>query len=258
MRIAIIGTGHMGSWFVRELAEGHQVAVYDSDPAKMEGLEGVEPLRELAQLEAFEPQMLLNAVSLKHTAEAFESVLPYLPEGCLLADIATIKGDIPGLYQAHRFPFVSVHPMFGPRFADLHQISGENAVIVSESDERGKAFFREFFEAFDLKIFEYSFAMHDELMGVSLTLPFSASIAFSACAAEHAVPGTTYARHKDIARKLFQEDDYLLAEVLFSPNSIKQLDRITAGLEFLKHVIKAKDYEEAERFFNKLRGQLSG
>jgi prephenate dehydrogenase len=147
--------------------------------------------------------------------------------------------------------------MFGPRFADLQQLSDENAVIISESDERGKAFFREFFAAFNLDVFEYSFSRHDQLMGVSLTLPFSASIAFAACAADETVPGTTYAGHKEVARKLFQEDDYLLAEVLFNPTSLKQLERITHALEFLKHVIRAKDYEEAETFFNKLRKNLS-
>ena len=33
MKIAVIGTGHMGAWFARELAqEGHTLAVFDKNP----------------------------------------------------------------------------------------------------------------------------------------------------------------------------------------------------------------------------------
>ena len=97
---------------------------------------------------------------------------------------------------------------------------------------------------------------HDELMSYSLTLPFASSIVFSACVTTHAVPGTTFSRHKRIAQRLLKEDNYLLADVLFNPHSIKQLEIICSRLELLKHIIKARDYEEAQKFFNKLRKNL--
>jgi hypothetical protein len=34
------------------------------------------------------------------------------------------------------------------------------------------------------------------------------------------------------------------------------VENIVHRLEFLKHVIRAKDYEEAQKFFNKLRENL--
>ena len=40
--------------------------------------------------------------------------------------------------------FVSTHPMFGPTFGKMKDLSNENAIIIKESDEEGKAFFREF------------------------------------------------------------------------------------------------------------------
>ena len=58
------------------------------------------------------------------------------------------------------------------------------------------------------------------------------------------------------AKGVLSEDDHLLAEILFNPKSLPQLEKITAKLEFLKHIIKAKDYEEAKRFFNKLRKNI--
>lgn len=252
-KIAVLGAGHMGSWFIRELKQNYPVAVFDINTEKLNEFEGITPLKDISDLKTFQPQLLINAVSLKHTVEAFEKAVPFLPEGCLIADIASIKGNIPVFYLKQKFPFVSIHPMFGPHFANLHQIKDENVILISESNDQGIEFFKDFFKIFNLKIFEYSFAVHDELMADALTLPFSSSIVFSACKSTSTVPGTTYRRHKEIAWKLLQEDDYLLAEVLFNPTSFKQLEKITTSLEFLKHVIKAKDYEEAERYFDRLR-----
>ncbi|MCP4214590.1 MAG: prephenate dehydrogenase [bacterium] len=258
MRIAVIGTGHMGMWFIRELAKSHPVAVFDTDSQKMEAVSGdsIVKLELLSELETFRPQMVVNAVSLKNTVEAFQVLLPYLGGECMLVDIATIKGSIPDFYEICGRPFVSVHPMFGPRFTDLHSLKGENAVIISESHEDGKEFFREFFRDFGLTLFEYTFAQHDRLMGRTLTLPFASSIVFSACVTGGTVPGTTYKRHKEIARKLMEEDDYLLAEVLFNAVSLEQVEKITSSLEFSKHVIRDRDHEEAGRFFKRLRKNL--
>lgn len=256
MKIALIGTGHMGSWFARELMSDHEVAVYDTEAEKMNRLEGVTRLDGIAELDSFKPQLLMNAVSLKHTIPVFEEVGFYIDRSCVIVDIASVKGEIPNYYQRSPFPFVSIHPMFGPHFANLHQLKDENVIIISESHQNGKAFFQKFFERFNLKIFEYSFEEHDQLMAYSLTLPFASSIVFSACVTTNTVPGTTFSRHRQIAQKLLLEDDFLLSEVLFNKNSISQLENIVHRLEFLKHVIRAKDYEEAQKFFNKLRENL--
>ena len=57
----------------------------------------------------------------------------------------------------------------------------------------------------------------------------------------------------EIARGLLSEDDFLLGEIIFGPHSLEQLEKVTNRLEFLKHVIKGRDYEEARAFFAKLR-----
>ena len=49
MKIALIGTGHMGSWFARELMSDHEVAVYDVDGKKMAALNGVISLKNPAE-----------------------------------------------------------------------------------------------------------------------------------------------------------------------------------------------------------------
>lgn len=255
MKIAIVGAGKMGAWLARELArdQEHMVAAYDKDPEQLKPLEGVRPLASLAELQEFQPELLINAVSLQHTIPAFESVLVHLPRTCLIADVASIKGELPKFYAKAGLRFVSVHPMFGPTFATMDSLREENAVIIQESDHAGKTFFRDFFAKRGVRVFDFTFDEHDRMMAYSLSTPFASSLVFAACMDKAIVPGSTFSRHRKIARGLLSEDDHLLAEILFNPYTLPQLDKITARLEFLKHIIRGRDFEEAKRFFDKLR-----
>ena len=94
------------------------------------------------------------------------------------------------------------------------------------------------------------------MIAYSLTLPFASTMVFAACMDNTAVPGTTFRKHLEIARGLLSEDDYLLAEILFNPYSLAQLEKVTSRLDFLKHVILARDFEEAQRFFGNLRENI--
>jgi prephenate dehydrogenase len=257
MRIAILGVGLMGSWLAGELAKEHDVAVYDVDEEKAKACAKVRVLPRLDEVARFNPELLINAVSLQHTRAAFEMAVPLLSPTCILADIASVKGGIVGYYENSPFKFVSVHPMFGPTFADLAALKEESAIIIRNSDPEGAAFFREFFTGLNLKVFEYTFDEHDRMMAYSLTIPFISSLAFAACVDGTAVPGTTFARHMKIARGLLSEDDHLLAEILFNPYSLPELDRITAKLEHLKHIIKERDHEEIALFLQRLRRNIT-
>lgn len=262
MRIAILGAGKMGSWLAGQLCKGNEVAVLDNDPSRtaalVGGLAGVKQLNGLDELADFAPEMLLNAVSLQNTIDAFRAAAPHLPKGCILADVASIKASLEEYYRGCGFRFVSVHPMFGPTFADMESLKEENAVIIKGSDSEGAEFFRALFAGLGIRVFEYTFAEHDRMMAYSLTTPFTASLVFAACMDGTAVPGSTFARHRRIARGLLSEDDHLLAEILFNEHSVPQLDRITSRLEFLKHIIRGRDREELKRFLDGLRKNVGG
>ncbi len=251
MKIAILGCGKMGSWLCRELSKQHEVVAYDSDQAKLKNAPA-KPIS-AADLKTFSPDLLINAVSLGKTIEAFESVVQFLPEKCILSDVASLKGALPSFYASCGFHFASVHPMFGPTFSNLESLREENAVVIKEGDEEAKRFFKNFFSGLGVKVFEFSFKEHDEMMAYSLTTPFVSSLVFASCIDGTAVPGSTFLRHRKIARGLLAEDSHLLAEVLFNPRSVKQIERINSKLEFLKHVIKDRDYAEAKKLFEKLR-----
>ena len=256
MKIAIIGAGHMGSWLVMEFSRYNEVCVYDLDQSKAEKIQNAAILKEYAELKAFKPEMLINAVSLQNTLEAFDSTVSYLPPECIISDVASVKEGISDYYKKSAFRFASVHPMFGPTFSNVEQLKNENVIIIKESDPKGVLFFRDFFKNLGLNIYEYSFDQHDQMTAYSLTLPFASTMVFAACMNTTAVPGNTFKKHREIAKGLLSEDDYLLAEILFNPYSLDQLEKVTSRLEFLKHVIKGKDSEEAIKFFNRLRENI--
>lgn len=256
MKILILGAGHMGTWFVTMLASNHEVAVYDINDKRVHSLRNVKRIGMYSEISDFDPELMLNAVSLQNTIRAFESSRPYLSSDCIISDVASVKGNIPDFYHKSPFRFVSVHPMFGPTFSNVDRLSDENVIIIKESDEKGKLFFRNLFNGLGLSIYEYSFNEHDRMIAYSLTLPFASTMVFGACMDNTAVPGTTFKKHLEIAKGLLAEDDYLLSEILFNKYSLPELEKVTSRLDFLKHVIRAKDFEEAAKFFDRLRNNI--
>jgi prephenate dehydrogenase len=256
MKIVILGTGHMGSWLTRELSCEDEVAVYDTDERKSVGLSTVSRLSHPREIKEYQPDLLINAVSLQHTVAVFEETASYLRNDCMIGDVASVKGEIADYYNRAGFRFVSVHPMFGPTFADMETLKEENGVIISESCREGRDFFHRLFTKLGLRIFDYSFEEHDNMMAYSLSVPFVSSMMFAGCVDAKTVPGTTFKRQMTLARHLLSEDDHLLAEILFNRHSIDQLGRMTSQLEFLKHIIKARDYDVAKELFARLRENI--
>jgi len=257
MRIVVFGCGRMGSWMAGELAKAHDVHIYDAIPDKARRVPGCRPIERREDIARLKPDVMVNAVDLARTVEAFREVELLLPPDCLICDLASIKGSLPEYYRKAKFRFGSCHPMFGPTFADPATLGEESAVIIAESDPAAKDFLERFFRGTSVRIRVCSFDEHDRMMAYALTLPFVASMVFAACLDQPPVPGTTFKRHLDIAGKLLGEDDGLLSEILFNPHSLLQLEKVTRRLEFLKHIIAARDGEEAGRFFAGLRGNLA-
>jgi prephenate dehydrogenase len=258
MKIVILGTGHMGAWLARELSGENEVAVYDIDGRKPAALKNVSRLSHTREIEGFQPELLINAVSLQHTIAAFEETSSFLRNDCIICDVASVKGEIVDYYRKAGFRFASIHPMFGPTFADMESLKEENAVIITDSCGEGREFFQRLFLRLKVRVFQYSFEEHDRMMAYSLAMPFVSSMIFAACVSTETVPGTTFKRHLEIARNLLSEDDQLLSEILFNSHSLLELDRITSRLEFLKHIIRGRDYEEIAQFFGGLRGNIAG
>ena len=259
MKILIFGAGKMGAWFVESLCLEHEVAVFDKSKKKLRYFFNAHRFVSYEEIRGFNPDLLINAVSLQHTKEAFDEVIPYLSKECILSDITSVKNGLDQYYQEKGMRFVSTHPMFGPTFANVRELSNQNAVIIKESDEEGKKFFRDFYDSFSLKIFEYTFEEHDKTTAYSLSIPFSSTMVFAASMKKQEAPGTTFKKHLEIARGLlFSEDDYLLTEILFNPYTLDQIENVHSKLDRLIGLIKERNTDELIAFFNEMRNNIKG
>ncbi|MDR2627737.1 MAG: prephenate dehydrogenase/arogenate dehydrogenase family protein, partial [Dysgonamonadaceae bacterium] len=179
MRILILGAGKMGSFFTDILSFDHELAVYDCDPKRLRFIYNTIRMAKQEEIKDFRPELVINCATVKYTLEAFKQVLPYLPANCILSDIASVKTGLETFYKTAEHPFVSSHPMFGPTFADLNDLSAQSAIIISESDHLGKVFFKDLYNSLKLNIFEYTFDMHDRTIAYSLSIPFASTLVFA-------------------------------------------------------------------------------
>ena len=256
MRILILGAGKMGSFFTDVLSFQHETAVYDVDPKRLRFVYNTYRFTTLEEIAEFKPELVINAATVKYTIDAFKQVLPALPKDCILSDIASVKTGLKEFYEGCGFRYVSTHPMFGPTFANLDNLSRENAIIISEGDYMGRIFFKDLYSSLKLNIFEYTFDEHDETVAYSLSIPFVSTFVFTAVMKHQDAPGTTFKRHMDIARGLLSEDDYLLQEILFNPRTSGQVEGIRRELKELLEIISNKDAEGMKTYLTKIREKI--
>ena len=107
MKILIIGAGKMGRFFADTLSFHHEVCLFDTDPKQLRFVYNAIRTTDLEEVRGFEPELLINAVTIKYTIEAFRMVIPYLPASCILSDIASVKTGLKEFYAECGFRFVS-------------------------------------------------------------------------------------------------------------------------------------------------------
>lgn len=256
MKIIVLGAGKMGSFFIDLLSFDHEVAVYEKDPKRMRFTYNRQRFTELEEIRTFNPDLVINAVTVKYTIPAFKEVIPYLSKDCIISDISSVKTGLKDYYESTGMRYVSTHPMFGPTFANLQQLSEENAIIISEGDYMGRIFFKDLYQKLDLNIYEYTFEEHDKTVAYSLSIPFVSTFVFAAVMKHQDAPGTTFKRHMRIAKGVLNEDDYLLQEILFNPYTHDQVSQIRTELKELLEIIDQKDAKGMKAYLTKIRNNV--
>lgn len=247
----------MGSFFIDLLSFDHEVGVYERDPKRMRFTYNCQRFTSFEEVEEFKPELVINAVTVKYTIPAFNEMLPHLPKDCIISDIASVKTGLKEYYESTGMRYVSTHPMFGPTFANLQQLSEENAIIITEGDYMGRIFFKDLYQRLGLNIYEYSFEEHDRTVAYSLSIPFVSTFVFAAVMKHQDAPGTTFKRHMRIAKGVLNEDDYLLQEVLFNPYTHDQVSQIRTELKELLDIIDRKDGDGMRAYLSKIRNNVA-
>ena len=103
MRILILGAGKMGSFFTDVLSFKHETAVYDVDPKRLRFVYNTYRFTSLDEIKEFQPELVINAATVKYTIDAFNKILPVLPKECIISDIASVKTGIQEFYKKSGF-----------------------------------------------------------------------------------------------------------------------------------------------------------
>ncbi|MFT3992818.1 MAG: prephenate dehydrogenase/arogenate dehydrogenase family protein [Dysgonomonas sp.] len=257
MKILILGAGKMGSFFADVVSTDHEVAIFDTDPDKLRFTYNTVRMSDPKEISNFNPDLVINAATVKYTIDAFKTILPYISKDCIISDIASVKTGLKEFYGSVENPFASSHPMFGPTFADLRNLSTQSAIVISESSPAGKEFFLNLYRGLNLRVFEYTFEEHDETIAYSLSIPFASTLVFTSVMKHQDAPGTTFKRHMDIAKGLLSEDDFLLTEILFNPYTPSQIDGIIKELQHLQSIIEKKNSHDMLKFLTKARENIA-
>ena len=73
-----MGAGKMGSFFLDLLSFEHETAVYEKDPKRMRFTYNCQRFTNTEEIKEFNPDLVINAVTVKYTVSAFKEVLPSL------------------------------------------------------------------------------------------------------------------------------------------------------------------------------------
>jgi len=255
-KILIIGLGNMGQWFAENLAKENKVFILEKKQPKNPPPD-LKYAQNPEEISHFNPDLVINAVSLDHTTDAFERILPYVSQNTIISDIASIKQPVQNYYERKGFRFVSTHPLFGPTFGDMKNPNDESAILIEGSDEEGLEFFKQFYHSNALKLYSMSFEEHDQHMAITLGQPFLSTFLFGSESKTALPSGTSYKRHHQILNGLLSEDNSLLAEILLNKHILPHITHMKNVLEHFYTLIQQKDREGIDQYLYDLRANRS-
>ena len=95
-----VDTKGLEAWLAKYFASEDVSTIVVGKPSRMDGTPS-ETWRFIEQLAVrlFEPELVINAATVKYTLDAFRKILPVLPKDCILSDIASVKTGLKKFYN---------------------------------------------------------------------------------------------------------------------------------------------------------------
>jgi chorismate mutase/prephenate dehydrogenase len=147
---------------------------------------------------------------------------PYLPPGCVLTDVTSLKlKPLEAMLKGHAGPVVGLHPLFGPATVTMDK----QIVVVSPGRKPEECqWLLDQLTLWGNVLVETAPAEHDELMGVVQALRHFATFAFGRFLHERGVPilrtldlsSPIYRLELVMVGRLFAQDPSLYAEIVFA------------------------------------------
>lgn len=247
--VIIGGRGQLGSLFGRLFTgSGYEVRV----------LEAEDWGRADALFE--EAGLVVVSVPISATPEVI-SRLSNLPEGCVLADLTSIKaGPLEAMMRAHAGPVLGLHPMFGP---DVKSLAKQ---VVAYCDGRSPERYDWLIEQIQLwgaRLQRLGAVEHDEGMALIQALRHFTSYAYGLHLMEEdpeldqllALSSPIYRLELAMVGRLFAQTPSLYADIILSsPRNLAMIRRFHTRFGAALEVLESKDKEAFVDTFRRVSG----
>jgi chorismate mutase / prephenate dehydrogenase len=242
------GQGSMGQFFARWFRQSdYEVRILDR-----EDWPKVKALAEAVDL-------CVLAVPIDLTPAVAGQISSYLPRGCVLADITSLKSEpLAAMLRAYEGPVVGLHPLFGPLTVTM-----DKQIVVVSPGRRPEAcqWLIEQLTVWGNVLVETSAEEHDEIMGIVQALRHFATFAFGQFLHSKRVPiartlelsSPIYRLELAMVGRLFAQDPGLYAEIVFAtPERLKLLKDYLVCLDQNRGLIERGDKAEFVAEFRKV------
>jgi prephenate dehydrogenase len=253
LKVAVIGAGKMGRWFVNLFKnEGFSVVVASRTQSKAESLKaefGVEVAPSNAEA-VVGANWIVLCVSLTSLDAVLQEIGPHVKAGQVVMDISSIKEIPTNLLQKYvkHGTTLGTHPVFGPGAKSLQ---GQNFVLtpVSENEKQFSNDFKEWLQKRGANVCVLTPRAHDELMSLVLGFPHFVGLVAGDTLVENSnfvgakkVGGATYKLLLTLAESVSSEEPHFYSNLHMSLPEMEQLETLFLNKveEWLK-LVKNKD-----------------
>lgn len=191
--------------------------------------------------------------------EAVIAGLPPLPDGCLLADLTSVKAEpVAAMMAAHPGPVLGLHPMFGPDVASL----AKQVVVYCEGrwPDRSRWLLEQLM-VWGATLRAESPSGHDEAMSLIQALRHFSTFAYGLHLAEEdpdldtllALSSPIYRLELLMVGRLFAQNPRLYAEIILaSPRNLAMIRRMHQRFGEALDLIESRETEDFVETFGRV------
>jgi prephenate dehydrogenase len=258
----------MGEWFTYHLNRlGYRLKLYDLNINALEALAGRLKVKPASTLQGAveDADLVVLCLPVEAVLETISQVARFMKAGGVLAEVSSVKGDIPqALIEAHQkwgISPLSLHPLFGPGATTL---KGRRVALIPLIDRAKELRFTErlFPEA---TIVAVDAAVHDRLVAFTLSLiHFINTALLKALTHEdwkalEELSGTSFTVQRILGEALLADRPHVTAALMaMNTHFPKALSQFLKECEVLQRMVETKDIEGLERLLEELREVVGG
>lgn len=246
--VVVGGHGQLGRLFVNMFRlSGYEVRVLEKADWSLAGerLQGA--------------SLVVVSVPIADTMAVIEQLAPLLPQGCILADLTSIKQEpVAAMLRCYDGPVVGLHPMFGP---DVRSFAKQVVVECQGRDTEQYQWLLDQIRLWGARIHPATPAAHDEVMAVVQAMRHFTSFVYGMhLSAESPDLGQLLAFSSPIYRlelimvgRLFAQDPELYASIILSsPRNLALIKRYQQRLNEAIELLEQGGQEAFVARFNQV------